>query len=113
MSKILGAGFDSDTLTDVIRTLHDFYLANKEPSLASTLLEVSKNNQIPILSLLMSNEERKGEYPLRSPNLFYMHSSIYIYFLALSEIVNSLKGNTSEADTSTAAVQIMKRFNLV
>ncbi|XP_061395857.1 RNA polymerase II-associated protein 3-like, partial [Musca vetustissima] len=71
--KILGAGFDSDTLTDVIRTLHDFYLPTKDATLAKTLLEVSKNKQVPILSLLMSNEERK----------------------ALSEIVNSLKGDSS------------------
>ncbi|XP_073813137.1 RNA polymerase II-associated protein spaghetti [Musca autumnalis] len=87
LGKILGAGFDSDTLTDVIRTLHDFYLPAKEATLAKTLLEVSKNNQVPILSLLMSNEERK----------------------ALSEIVNSLKGDSS-SDEATA--QIMKNFNL-
>ncbi|XP_005179095.1 RNA polymerase II-associated protein 3 [Musca domestica] len=87
LGKILGAGFDSDTLTDVIRTLHDFYLPAKENVLAKTLLEVSKNNQVPILSLLMSNEERK----------------------ALSEIVNFLKGDTA---SNEVAAQIMKNFNL-
>ncbi|XP_013104965.1 RNA polymerase II-associated protein 3 [Stomoxys calcitrans] len=90
LCKILGAGFDSDTLTDIIRTLHDFYLPAKESSLASTLLEVSKNKQVPILSLLMSNEERK----------------------ALSGIVNSLKESNTSANAAADAAQIMKNFNL-
>ena len=60
--KILGAGFDSDTLSDIIRTLHDYYLLNKDSATADTLLEVSKNKQVSILSLLMSNEERKCKY---------------------------------------------------
>lgn len=57
----MGAGFDSDTLSDIIRTLHDYYLKQKDPNTAATLLEVSKNKQVSILSLLMSNEERKGK----------------------------------------------------
>ncbi|XP_065367843.1 RNA polymerase II-associated protein 3 [Calliphora vicina] len=88
LCKILGAGFDSDTLTDVIRTLHDFYLLQKDANTSATLLEVSKNKQVSILSLLMSNEERK----------------------ALTEIVNSLK-EINSIDT-TSAEQIMKNFNL-
>ncbi|XP_023305521.2 RNA polymerase II-associated protein 3 [Lucilia cuprina] len=59
--KILGAGFDSDTLTDIIRTLHDFYLPAKDTNTSATLLEVSKNKQVSILSLLMSSEDRKGK----------------------------------------------------
>lgn len=57
----MGAGFDSDTLTDIINTLHDFYLLKKDEETAKTLLEVSKNKQLSILSLLLSNEERKGK----------------------------------------------------
>lgn len=62
LCKVLGAGFDSDTLSDVIHTLHDYFLLNKDPATASVLLEVSKNKQVSILSLLMSNEERKCKY---------------------------------------------------
>ncbi|XP_075167207.1 RNA polymerase II-associated protein spaghetti [Haematobia irritans] len=90
LCKILGAGFDSDTLSDIISTLHDFYLPAKESKISSTLLEVSKNNQVSILSLLMSNEERK----------------------ALSEIVNSLKGSNISKNISSDIAQIMKNFNL-
>ncbi|XP_037827446.1 LOW QUALITY PROTEIN: RNA polymerase II-associated protein 3, partial [Lucilia sericata] len=88
LCKILGAGFDSDTLTDIIRTLHDFYLPKKDDKTSATLLEVSKNKQVSILSLLMSNEDRKG----------------------LSEIIKSLK-ETNSLDNASAE-QIKKNFNL-
>ncbi|KAI8128674.1 RNA polymerase II-associated protein 3 [Lucilia cuprina] len=78
--KILGA--------DIIRTLHDFYLPAKDTNTSATLLEVSKNKQVSILSLLMSSEDRKG----------------------LSEIIKSLKENNS-LDT-TSAEEIIKKFNL-
>lgn len=58
--KLLGAGFDSDTLTDLLHILRDFYLVHKDDATASTLLEISKNNQVGILSLLMSADERKS-----------------------------------------------------
>ncbi|KAM7345344.1 RNA polymerase II-associated protein spaghetti [Cochliomyia hominivorax] len=88
LCKILGAGFDSNTLSDIIHTVHDHYLMHKDPNTAATLLEVSKNKQVSILSLLMSNEDRK----------------------ALSEIINSLKeSNTINANS---AEEIMKKFNL-
>ena len=45
LCKILGAGFDSDTFSDIILTLHDYYLSQKNSSTATTLLEVSKNKQ--------------------------------------------------------------------
>lgn len=60
LRKVLGAGFDSDTLTDLLHTLRDFYLVQKDEAIASTLLEISKNNQVGILSLLMSANERKS-----------------------------------------------------
>jgi len=54
ISKILGAGFDSATLTDILDIIHDFYIPNEEPLTLQTLYEISKNSQVNILSLLMS-----------------------------------------------------------
>ncbi|KAM8714338.1 hypothetical protein ACLKA7_014465 [Drosophila subpalustris] len=59
LCKILGAGFDSDTFTDLLRTLQDFYVPNKEPTTAAVLLEISKNDEFTILAMLMSQEEKK------------------------------------------------------
>ncbi|XP_039484036.1 RNA polymerase II-associated protein 3 [Drosophila santomea] len=59
LCKILGAGFDSDTFADLLRTIHDFYVPNKEPTTAAVLLEVSKNDEFTILAMLMSEEEKK------------------------------------------------------
>uniref|UniRef100_A0A1A9WDT3 RNA polymerase II-associated protein 3 n=1 Tax=Glossina brevipalpis TaxID=37001 RepID=A0A1A9WDT3_9MUSC len=88
LNKVLGAGFDSETLNDIICTLHDYYLPQKDSMTALTLLEISKNKQMSILSLLMSNDERKG----------------------LTEIVNSLK-ETKGIDLNIIQ-QINKNFNL-
>ncbi|XP_016953658.1 RNA polymerase II-associated protein 3 [Drosophila biarmipes] len=59
LCKILGAGFDSDTFADLIHTLQDYYVPNKEPTTAAVLLEVSKNDEFNILAMLMSAEEKK------------------------------------------------------
>ncbi|EDW02287.1 GH19976 [Drosophila grimshawi] len=59
LCKILGAGFDPDTFADLLRTLHDFYVPNKEPTTAAVLLEISKNDEFTILAMLMSKEEKK------------------------------------------------------
>ncbi|KAH8284985.1 hypothetical protein KR054_003499 [Drosophila jambulina] len=59
LCKILGAGFDSATFTDLLRTVHDFYVPNKEPTTAAVLLEISKNDEFTILAMLMSSEEKK------------------------------------------------------
>uniref|UniRef100_A0A1A9ZWT4 RNA polymerase II-associated protein 3 n=1 Tax=Glossina pallidipes TaxID=7398 RepID=A0A1A9ZWT4_GLOPL len=88
LTKVLGAGFDSEILNDVMRTLHDYYLPQKDPLTALTLLEISKNKQTSILSLLMSKDERK----------------------ALIEIIDSLKEN--KGVDLTVIQQINKNFNL-
>ncbi|XP_016974782.1 RNA polymerase II-associated protein 3 [Drosophila rhopaloa] len=59
LCKILGAGFDPDTFADILRTVQDYYVPNKEPTTAAVLLEVSKNDQFTILAMLMSAEEKK------------------------------------------------------
>ncbi|EDW35644.1 GL17371, partial [Drosophila persimilis] len=59
LCKILGAGFDSDTFNDLLCTIQDFYVPEKEPTTASVLLEISKNDEFPILAMLMSAEEKK------------------------------------------------------
>ncbi|XP_017070533.1 RNA polymerase II-associated protein 3 [Drosophila eugracilis] len=59
LCKILGAGFDSDTFADLLRTVQDYYVPNKEPTTADVLLEVSKNDEFTILAMLMSAEEKK------------------------------------------------------
>ncbi|XP_017149009.1 RNA polymerase II-associated protein 3 [Drosophila miranda] len=59
LCKILGAGFDSDTFNDLLCTIQDFYVPEKEPATASVLLEISKNDEFPILAMLMSAEEKK------------------------------------------------------
>ncbi|XP_020818298.1 RNA polymerase II-associated protein 3 [Drosophila serrata] len=59
LCKILGAGFDSAIFTELLRTVHDFYIPNKEPTTAAVLLEVSKNDEFTILAKLMSAEEKK------------------------------------------------------
>ncbi|KAH8253418.1 hypothetical protein KR032_005471 [Drosophila birchii] len=59
LCKILGAGFDSATFTELLRTIHDFYVPNKEPTTAAVLLEISKNDEFQILAMLMSAEEKK------------------------------------------------------
>ncbi|XP_017016841.1 RNA polymerase II-associated protein 3 [Drosophila kikkawai] len=59
LCKILGAGFDSATFTELLRTVHDFYVPNKEPTTAAVLLEISKNDEFTILAMLMSAEEKK------------------------------------------------------
>uniref|UniRef100_A0A0A1X9F5 RNA polymerase II-associated protein 3 n=1 Tax=Zeugodacus cucurbitae TaxID=28588 RepID=A0A0A1X9F5_ZEUCU len=85
--KVLGAGFDSDTLTDLLHTLRDFYLVQKDDAIADTLLEISKNNQVGILSLLMSADERK----------------------IITDIVSTIK---EHKESVGLAEQIMKNFNL-
>ncbi|CAD7014409.1 unnamed protein product [Ceratitis capitata] len=85
--KTLGAGFDSDTLTDLLYTLRDFYTVNKDKATAATLLEISKNNRVAILSLLMSAEERK----------------------IVNDIVDTIK---ESKENDTLAAQIIKNFNL-
>ncbi|XP_067633988.1 RNA polymerase II-associated protein 3 isoform X2 [Eurosta solidaginis] len=87
LCKILGAGFDSDTLTDTLHTLRDFYLTNKDETIAGTLLEVSKNEQVHILSLLMSAEEQR----------------------TVMDIVKHIKENETN---NLVAEQIIKNFNL-
>lgn len=59
LCRILGAGFDSETFTDLLRTLQDFYVPNKEPTTAAVLLEISRNDEFTILAMLMSAEEKK------------------------------------------------------
>ncbi|XP_030386979.1 RNA polymerase II-associated protein 3 isoform X2 [Scaptodrosophila lebanonensis] len=59
LCKILGAGFDSETLTDILRTLKEYYIPNNEPTTAGVLLEMSKNDEFTILAMLMSTEEKK------------------------------------------------------
>ncbi|KAH8394628.1 hypothetical protein KR222_000305, partial [Zaprionus bogoriensis] len=59
LCKILGASFDSDTFTDLLRTLQDFYVPNKEPTTAAVLHEISKNDEFSILAMMMSSEEKK------------------------------------------------------
>ncbi|XP_037717359.1 RNA polymerase II-associated protein 3 [Drosophila subpulchrella] len=59
LCKILGAGFDSDTFADLLHTVQDYYVPNKEPTTAAVLLEVSKNDEFSILAMLMSAEEKK------------------------------------------------------
>nr|XP_036219310.1 RNA polymerase II-associated protein 3 isoform X2 [Bactrocera oleae] len=87
LRKVLGAGFDSDTLTDLLHTLRDFYLVQKDEGIASTLLEISKNNQVGILSLLMSANERK----------------------IITDIVSAIK---ESKESGSLAEQILKNFNL-
>ncbi|KAH8333231.1 hypothetical protein KR074_000448 [Drosophila pseudoananassae] len=59
LCRILGAGFDSETYTDLLRTLQDYYVPNKEPTTAAVLLEISRNDEFTILAMLMSAEEKK------------------------------------------------------
>ncbi|XP_022223841.1 RNA polymerase II-associated protein 3 [Drosophila obscura] len=59
LCKILGAGFDSDTFNDLLCTVQDYYVPEKEPTTACVLLEISKNDEFPILAMLMSAEEKK------------------------------------------------------
>ncbi|XP_017045278.2 RNA polymerase II-associated protein 3 isoform X2 [Drosophila ficusphila] len=59
LCKVLGAGFDSDTFADLLRTVQDYYVPNKEPTTAAVLLEISKNDEFTILAMLMSAEEKK------------------------------------------------------
>ena len=69
LCKILGAGFDSDTLTDVLRIIQQHYVVDSQENalnIANTLLQISRNNQIGILSLLMSSEERKCKLSKKS-----------------------------------------------
>lgn len=61
LCRILGAGFDSETYTDLLHTLQDFYVPNKEPTTAAVLLEISRNDEFTILAMLMSAEEKKSE----------------------------------------------------
>ncbi|XP_017836198.1 RNA polymerase II-associated protein 3 [Drosophila busckii] len=59
LCKILGAGFDSETYADLLLTLQDYYVPNKEPTTAAVLHEISKNDEFTILAMLMSPEEKK------------------------------------------------------
>ncbi|XP_017124930.1 RNA polymerase II-associated protein 3 [Drosophila elegans] len=59
LCKILGAGFDSDTFSGLLRTVQEYYVPNKEPTTAAVLQEVSKNDQFTILAMFMSAEEKK------------------------------------------------------
>ncbi|XP_030558399.1 RNA polymerase II-associated protein 3 [Drosophila novamexicana] len=86
LCKILGAGFDSDTFTDLLRTLQDFYVPNKEPTTAAVLLEISKNDEFNILAMLMSQEEKKmiafimdgiKKFPKNNPALLDKLSKAY------------------------------------
>uniref|UniRef100_A0A1A9ZQV7 RNA polymerase II-associated protein 3 n=1 Tax=Glossina pallidipes TaxID=7398 RepID=A0A1A9ZQV7_GLOPL len=89
LTKVSGAAFDSEILNDVMRTLHDYYLPQKDPLTALTLLEISKNKQTSILSLLMSNDERKDNLAVK-PN--YRRMSAHE---SLGDNMDALKGCTS------------------
>ncbi|XP_054740236.1 RNA polymerase II-associated protein 3 isoform X1 [Anastrepha obliqua] len=87
LSRVLGAGMDSETFMGVLSTLHDFYLPNKDETTAVTLQQVCKNSQVAILSLLLSHEERE----------------------IVKDIINVIKENEA---TKVAAEEISKCFNL-
>lgn len=60
LNRILGAGFNSDVFADLISTLELYYVPRKDPDLAECLVQICKNRQISILSLMMSTSERNG-----------------------------------------------------
>lgn len=59
LNKILGAGFDSETLTSLLKVFNEFYVPNKD-DLSETLFEISKHNRLKILSLMLSEEDEKA-----------------------------------------------------
>ncbi|XP_030080903.1 RNA polymerase II-associated protein 3 [Drosophila hydei] len=86
LCKILGAGFDSDTFTDLLRTLQDFYVPNKEPTTAAVLLEISKNDEFSILVIFMSPEDKNmaacimdaiSKFPKNNPGLLQKLGKLY------------------------------------
>ncbi|XP_017865936.1 PREDICTED: RNA polymerase II-associated protein 3 [Drosophila arizonae] len=86
LCKILGAGFDSDTFTDLLRTLNDFYVPNKEPTTAAVMLEISKNDEFSILSIFMSPEDKNmaacildaiSKFPKNNPGLLEKLGKLY------------------------------------
>lgn len=64
LSRILGAGFNSEVFSDIIEVLNDYYLPQEDPDLGECLLQICKNKQISILSLMMSTSERDGNFNL-------------------------------------------------
>ncbi|XP_062131655.1 RNA polymerase II-associated protein 3 [Drosophila sulfurigaster albostrigata] len=86
LCKILGASFDSDTFSDLMETLHEFYVPNKEPTTAAVLWEISKNDEFTILAMLMSKEEKKlvtsimaaiKEFPKSNAELLVKLAKVY------------------------------------
>ncbi|XP_055839137.1 RNA polymerase II-associated protein 3 [Episyrphus balteatus] len=57
LNKILGAGFDSETLTSLLTIFKEFYVRNND-DLCETLLELCKHNRLKILSLMLSEEDK-------------------------------------------------------
>ncbi|KAH8234104.1 hypothetical protein KR038_001759 [Drosophila bunnanda] len=88
LCKILGAGFDSATFTELLRTVHDFYVPNKEPTTAAVLLEVTKNDEFTILAMLMSAEEKKG---MHSKLQLYDHLYFALFFPVVTSILSDIK----------------------
>ncbi|TDG50226.1 hypothetical protein AWZ03_003442 [Drosophila navojoa] len=86
LCRVLGAGFDSDTFTDLLRTLNDFYVPNKEPTTAAVMLEISKNDEFSILSIFMSPEDKNmaacildaiSKFPKNNPGLLEKLGKLY------------------------------------
>ncbi|XP_037954043.1 RNA polymerase II-associated protein 3-like [Teleopsis dalmanni] len=59
LSYMLGAGFESDTLTDILTVIYEYYLPIKDPQIVETMLQICKNKQVPILSLFMSANDKE------------------------------------------------------
>lgn len=57
LNKILGAGFDSETLSNLLSIFKEYYVPNKD-DLCGTLLQISKHNRLKILSLMLSDEDK-------------------------------------------------------
>jgi len=99
LCKILGAGFDSETFADLLHTVQDYYVPNKEPTTAAVLLEVSKNDEFTILAMLMSAEEKKSKLQESFSLLVFIYSTHYstsfsgnVYFQCHQELAQQKLG---------------------
>lgn len=110
LCKILGAGFDSDTFTDLLSTLQDFYVPNKEPTTAAVLLEISKHDEFTILSLLMSQSEKKSKFSSRLR--YYNNTKHYVDLIA---VVASVMDGIKKFPKSNPALldKLSKAYNLI
>lgn len=61
MGKIIGAQLNSEILSEIIESLHKFFLPYNVPFIR-LLSDLGTNSEIPMLAMFLQNEEKKSKF---------------------------------------------------